>query len=157
MRVNMTTLAEQSFFEGLPARYLQLFVDNAMEAEFSASELIFKEGDPANRFYLIGRGMVALESQIDKTNEPFLVETIGGYSVLGWSWLFPPYTWHLDARAVTPVKAIYFDGAYLRGQCESDHDLGYELTKRAGAMVIERLQATRRRLGEENKKLPLAA
>lgn len=149
----MTTLAAQPFFKGLPEHYLELLADNAMQAEFRAGELIFKEGDPANRFYLIFTGMVALESQTQANNDPFLVETIGGYTVLGWSWLFPPYFWHFDARAITPVKAIFFDGTYLREQCETDHDLGYELTKRAGAIVIERLQATRRRLGEENKKL----
>jgi len=153
MRIGMISLAEQPFFKGLPEHHLKMLIENAMEEEFSADELIFREGDPADRFYLICRGMVALESRTHTKCEPFLVETIGGYSMLGWSWLFPPYHWHFDARAVTDVKAIYFDGTHLREQCETDHHLGYELTKRAGAMVIERLQATRRRLGEENKSL----
>jgi len=76
------------------------------------------------------------------------VETIGAGSVLGWSWLFPPYYWHFDARAITPIKAIFLYGTRLREQCETNHELGHELMKRISEVVIERLQATRRRLIE---------
>ena len=40
--------------------------------------------------------------------------TLHDEDVLGWSWLFPPYRWHLDARALAPVRALGFDGACLR-------------------------------------------
>jgi hypothetical protein len=75
--------------------------------------------------------------------------------VLGWSWLFPPYLWHFDARAVTPPKAIFFYGTRLRELCEENHDLGYELMKRVSEIVIRRLQATRRELVEHDKNLLL--
>lgn len=153
MEINTTILAAQPFFKGLSEEHLKLLVDNAGPAEFKAGELIFKEGADADRFYLIYSGRVALESPTRQESEPFLVETIGGGSILGWAWLFPPYYWHFDARAVTPVKAIFFDGTHLRELCEADHDLGYEIAKRAGEVVIDRLQATRRRLGQENKKI----
>jgi hypothetical protein len=38
---------------------------------------------------------------------------------------------------------VAFDGACLRGKCENDHELGYELMRRFAAVLIERLQATR--------------
>ena len=66
--------------------------------------------------------------------------------VCGWSWLFPPYHWHFDARAVEPTEAIFFYGTRLREQCENDHDLGYELMKRMASVIIRRLQTTRRHL-----------
>ena len=44
------------------------------------------------------------------------------------------------------MSAIAFDGACLRGKCEADHDLGYELMRRIAQVIIERLQATRLRL-----------
>jgi len=151
MQVNTTTLAAQPFLKGLSARHLDILGAAAMPAEFKSGELIFNEGSPANRFYLLLSGKVALESPPEKRNderEPVLIETIGAGSVLGWSWLFPPYLWHFDARAVTPVTAIFLYGTRVREQCESDHELGYELMKRTAGVVIERLQATRRRLSE---------
>jgi CRP/FNR family cyclic AMP-dependent transcriptional regulator len=41
------------------------------------------------------------------------------------------------------TRAIAFDGKCLRGKCEQDHDLGYELMKRFARVMIERVRATR--------------
>ena len=76
-----------------------------------------------------------------------MIETIDAGEVVGWSWLFPPYRWHFDARAVdADVRAIAFDGACLRGKCEDDPALGYELMKRF-AQVMHRAPAARRGFG----------
>jgi CRP/FNR family transcriptional regulator, cyclic AMP receptor protein len=66
--------------------------------------------------------------------------------VLGWSWLFPPYTWNFTARALTPVRAIFFYGTWLRERCDVEPELGYELMRRTAAVLMRRLQATRQQL-----------
>ena len=117
----------------------------AMPTEFKAGELIFREGEMANRFYLILEGRVQLEAEA--TDRPgVLGDYIGEGDVLGWSWLFPPYTWNFTARAVEPVRAIFFYGTLLRERCDADPALGYELMKRTTAVVIHRLQSTRQQL-----------
>lgn len=156
MEINTTILAVQPFLKGLPERHLELLVGLAMPVEFEAGKQIFKEGSPANRFYLLTSGEVALESssnERDDERKPMLIETLGPGDVLGWSWLFPPYYWHFDARAVTPAKALFFYGSRLREHCAHDHELGYELMQRTAEVVIGRLQATRERLLEQNKNL----
>jgi CRP-like cAMP-binding protein len=148
-------LAEQPFFKGLADPHVERLAAVAMPVEFPAGKQIFKEGSPANRFYLLTSGEVALESssnECDDERKPMLIETIGAGDVLGWSWIFPPYYWHFDARAESPVKAIFFYGSRLREQCEHDHDFGYELMKRTAEVAIVRLQSTRQRLLEQNKK-----
>ena len=82
-----------------------------------------------------------------------ILQTIGHDDVLGWSWLFPPYYWHFDARVTAATKAIFFYGTWLRENCERDHDFGYEMMKRMSAIIIERLQATRRKLVEAEARL----
>ena len=139
------SVAKHPFCKGLSVPQLRILTDSAMETKFEAGQLIFREGDIANRFYLIQEGQVALESlAIDR--EPVLIQTIGAGDVLGWSWLFPPYYWHFDARALEPTTAIFFYGTRLREQCEADHELGYELIKRMSMIMLNRLQATRRQL-----------
>lgn len=101
----------------------------------------------ANRFYLIRDGKVSLEAP-RREGESTLVQYIGSGDVLGWSWLFPPYYWHFDARAVEPTNAVFFYGTRLREQCEQDHSFGYEMMKRTSEVVITRLQAERKRLLE---------
>jgi CRP/FNR family transcriptional regulator, cyclic AMP receptor protein len=155
MPITTVTLAAQPFFQGLRSEHLQVLVADAMPAEFKAGEPIFDEGGPANRFYLIRSGTVELQWPIDSEHPPITIDTVQAGGVLGWSWLFPPYCWHFDARAITPVKAIFFYGTRLREQCEADHELGYEIMKRVSAVVVERLQVTRRRMAEKAKALPL--
>jgi CRP-like cAMP-binding protein len=140
-----TLVSSHPFLQGLTVRQLSILSAHAMHSHFAAGQLIFREGDLANRFYLILAGQVALEAYT-KPHGKILIQTIGPGDVLGWSWLFPPFTWHFDARALEPTEAIFFYGTRLREQCEEDRDLGYELIRRAAQVMIDRLQATRKKL-----------
>ena len=83
-------IAAQPFFKGLNAEHLKILAGDAMHTQFTPGQIIFREGDPANRFYLIEEGRVSLESH-RRDEVPVAVQVIGPGDVLGWSWLFPPY------------------------------------------------------------------
>jgi CRP-like cAMP-binding protein len=137
-------VAEHPFLAGLNASHLKALADCAMRIHFSAGDIIFHEGDPANRFYLLIKGKVSLETARDEKH--VTVQTIHGGDVLGWSWLFPPYYTHFAARAVEPTEAMFFYGTRLRDMCENDHDLGYEMLSRIAKVVIDRLVAAQKQL-----------
>ncbi len=145
MRTLEGVLARHPFFGGMDPRYLQLAVGCAANLRFTAGELIFREGQPADHFYLIRAGRVALETSFLGRGS-VTVQTLDEGDILGWSWLVPPYNWRFDARAVETTRAIGFDGNCLRQKCEEDHELGYELQKRVIAVLGEYLDATRFRL-----------
>jgi CRP/FNR family cyclic AMP-dependent transcriptional regulator len=140
-----SVVAEHPFLRGLKSEHLRLLADSAMRLHYEAGELIFREGDPANRFYLVEQGRVSVESRRGD-GAPVGVQVIGPGDVLGWSWLFPPCYWHFDARALEPTTAIFFYGTRLRERCEQDHAFGYEMMKRTAQVAIHRLQATRKQL-----------
>jgi CRP-like cAMP-binding protein len=104
--------------------------------------VIFREGELANRFYLIETGKVILESS-GGAGDPVVIDTIGAGDLLGWSWMFPPNTWHFTARAMESTTAIFFYGTILREHCEKDHSLGYKLLKRMTVVMNRRMQAAR--------------
>ena len=106
---------------------------------------LFREGDDADTFFAVRRGAVALEIA-SPARGPLAIETLHEGDVVGWSWLFAPYRTRFDARARGEVHAIAFDGACLRGKCEADHELGYELMRRFASVLTDRLQATRMQL-----------
>jgi CRP-like cAMP-binding protein len=112
---------------------------------FNAGETIFREGEDADKFYLIRQGKVALETAVPQRGS-VIIQTLGEGEVLGWSWLVAPYRWRFDARATELTRAIALDGKCLRGRSEEDHDLGYELMKRAAQIMEQRLQAARLQL-----------
>jgi CRP-like cAMP-binding protein len=135
-------LVEHSFFRDLPPDYIRLLAGCAKNARFEAGQAIFREGEDADQFYLIRKGRVALEVFTpERGSAPIL--TLGAGDALGWSWLIPPYKWRFDARAIETTLAFALDGKCLRGKCEEDPRLGYELLKRIAEVIVERLHATR--------------
>src|SRR4051812_6691420 len=100
MKTLQNTKNTPPFLKGLGPEHLQVLEDCSMRSHFDAGEVIFKEGDPANRFYLIEKGKVALISE--QKEGPQHIQTIGAGDVLGWSWLFPPYLWHFKACTLEP-------------------------------------------------------
>ena len=147
MRTVESVIMEHPFLKGLKPEHLRLLADNAMRMHYEPGELIFRQGHPANRFYLIEQGSVSLESP-RRDEPPVAIQIIGPGDVLGWSWLFPPYSWNFDARAIEPTTAIFLYGTRLLEQCEENRDFGYEMMKRMASVVIHRLQSTRKRLLE---------
>jgi CRP/FNR family cyclic AMP-dependent transcriptional regulator len=137
-------VAQHPFLRGLSKEHLQALADCAMRIRFEAGDAIFREGDPANRFYLLIKGEVFLETERDEKR--VIVGTIFGGDVLGWSWLFPPYYIHFDARAIEPTEAMFFYGTRLREMCEEDHDLGYAILTRIAKVVIDRLVSAEKQL-----------
>jgi CRP/FNR family transcriptional regulator, cyclic AMP receptor protein len=138
-------LAEHPFFNGLPSDYLHLLVGCASNVRFNAGDYICHEGDEADQFYVVRQGKVAVEIH-DHLRGAITVQTIGEGEILGWSWLFPPYRWHFDARVVDLTRAIALNGECLRTKSEQDYGLGYELLKRFSLILTQRLEATRLQL-----------
>ena len=114
-------------------------------ATFPDGALLGRQGTPADRFFVILDGSVALEAR-EPGCPPTPIDSLGPGEVVGWSWLAAPYRWHFDARALSLVRATRFDGACLRGKAESDPKLGYDLMSRFAQVMIRRLQWTRLRL-----------
>jgi CRP/FNR family transcriptional regulator, cyclic AMP receptor protein len=145
------TLARMPLFAGISAEHLRALTNAAMRTHFPAGKMIFRQGGPTNRFYLIEKGKVGLICEDD--GQPCRFATLGSDEVLGWSWLFPPHAWHFTARAIVPTDAIFFCGTQLRECCELDHDLGYELMKRFSAVLMQRLQSSRAELIDARREL----
>ncbi|MEJ2721542.1 MAG: cyclic nucleotide-binding domain-containing protein [bacterium] len=138
-------LAEHPFLKDLDPPYLKLIAGCASNVRFNKGDFIFREEDEADRFYLIRHGLVALDVFVPQRG-PVTIDTIQAGDVLGWSWLFPPYSWHFDARAVQLTRAVAFDGKCLREKCDKDVALGYELVKRFAQVIMQRLQSARLQL-----------
>ena len=138
-------IAKHPFFEGLDGGFTSLMVGCASNVGFKAGTYILKEGDPANNFYLIREGKVAVEV-LAPQHKPIIVSTLDVCEILGWSWLLPPFQWKFHARAVDDVRAIALDAGCLRRKCEENHDLGYEVLKRFAQIMEQRLEATRLQL-----------
>ena len=141
-------VVSHQFFQSMNPEHLEIVTGCASEVAFKPDQVLFLESEPASQFYLIESGRIALETH-DPAKGTALVQNLGAGDVLGWSWLFPPFAWHFQARAVEPSKAIALNAGHLLAAAERDRDFGYELMKRVAQVVIQRLQAARRRFLNE--------
>ena len=81
----------------LDAATLALVAGCASLGHFAAGELLAREGAPADTFFAVREGRVALE--LVAPARAIVIETLGPGDVCGWSWLFAPYRWQFDVRA----------------------------------------------------------
>jgi CRP/FNR family cyclic AMP-dependent transcriptional regulator len=139
------TFAHHAFLQGLSERHRMLLASGARPITFQKGDYLAREGEPAERFYLIQSGHIAIEARHPHKGTVNL-QTIGPGEVVGWSWIVPPHRWHFDVRATGPASALCFDAEWLRDQCERDHELGYHLLWQLLAVVAERVSATRLKL-----------
>jgi CRP-like cAMP-binding protein len=138
-------LAGHAFLRGLTAQQAARLAEVATAIAVPAGHRFFHEGGQATRFWLIRTGQVALDLQVPGRPR-LIVETLGPGDELGLSWLSESMQWQLGAAAQVPTTAFELDGPAVRGLCERDCELGWELARRMLTVASGRLQAARIRL-----------
>lgn len=126
-------------FQGLSEPHMEIITGCASNVRFETGQIVFREGDEADRFYIVRSGRIALDILVPG-HGPVTVETVEQGEIFGWSWMFDPYIRRFNARAVELTRVIAMDGKCLRGKCDRDPVLGYELMKRFARIMQERLR-----------------
>ena len=79
-------LTSHKFFSGLDQSYIKFLAGSATELELKEGEALFKQGERADRFFLLRRGQVSI--QVPALMGPTLeIQTLGEDQILGWSWV----------------------------------------------------------------------
>lgn len=141
-------IARQEFFSGLTDEQRHWLAEQATESSFDTGSLVAREGERADRFFLILEGELVVE--IPALAGPSLeVTRLGPHRIFGWSWLIEPYKWHFNARAGEPTRALDFDGRAILAHCEQDPAFGYALLKRFSTLMGARLEAAQRKMMDQ--------
>ena len=145
IEVTAVALAAHPFLYGMPHDHLAVLADAGLDVTFPAKHRLIEDGHSATRFWLIQSGHVTLDLHVPGQGL-MSIETIGMGELVGWSWLFPPYTWAFGAVAASPVEAFEFDARAVRARCAADPVFGYEVTHRVARVLSKRLQSASGRL-----------
>jgi CRP/FNR family transcriptional regulator, cyclic AMP receptor protein len=135
-------LEQHPFLRGLTPEQVSAIGCNTREQSFPAGALLLREGDPADTLYLLRSGRVVLELNVPGRGVT-QVEMLKAGDILGLSWLFPPYRWHLDARAVEPVDVFALDASCMRGPSPENPVLEPALAMRLLRQLYDRLERVR--------------
>jgi CRP-like cAMP-binding protein len=134
-------LERHPFVAEFTAAHRQLLASLARQEQFVADQVIFHEGDDHSVFYLLGEGTVALE--IEAPGHVLRVQTLYAGDELDWSAVLPHAGKHFQARALTSVTALAFEGEQLLANFRRDPEFGLAFMLRLMGVVSERLRATR--------------
>ena len=140
----LQALERHPFAAELSAEHRAKLAEMAREVRFTTNEVIFREGDDYSVFYLLGRGLVALELEVP--GHVLRVQTLHGGDELDWSAVLPHAGKHFQARALNDVEALAFEGSELLAQFQRDPAFGLAFMLRLMGVVSERLRATRMQL-----------
>jgi CRP-like cAMP-binding protein len=133
-------LRRHPFVEDFAEEHIVKLAALAREVHFAPDQIIFFEGESNSAFYLLLSGNVALE--IISPGHTMCMQTVGEGDELGWSSLLSDARRQFQARAITAVRALEFDGSALRHACEQQCAFGYVMMRRTLRVVADRLQAS---------------
>jgi CRP/FNR family cyclic AMP-dependent transcriptional regulator len=140
----MHTLESHPFVSDFPPQDRARLAALAKEVRFEPDQVIFREGDDYSVFYLLGKGMVALELEVP--GHVLRVQTLYAGDVFDWSALLPHAGKHFQARALDAVTALAFEGDQLLASFKADPQFGLAFMLRLMGVVSERLRNTRLQL-----------
>jgi CRP/FNR family cyclic AMP-dependent transcriptional regulator len=145
--IRTAALGQHPFFAGLGLgergeAALARLGRTAEERAFAAGHFIFHEGEAAEWLYLVQKGRVALELNVPGQGATQL-ESLRPGDILGLSWLFPPYRWQLDARAVEAVAVLAIAAGELRACMAEEPVFGHALSQRLLHQLYQRLERVR--------------
>lgn len=137
-------LARHPVFRTWDSEDIDLLAGCARNEVVDRGELLAMEGGEADRFFLIREGLVAHE--LHAPGGTLTVDTATDGELVGWAWIFPPFRWTNDVRAVERTRLVTVEAACLRDKADADPAFGYRAMQHFAAVLVGQLDATRLRL-----------
>ncbi len=140
-------LQDFAFFADLDEAELRSLAAIASEIWFQRGDFICREGDPAERLYLLLDGWVDIQVNVNaqaRRRELLATQTAG--DIFGWSAVVQPYIYTTSVVCASPVQVVSFKGTDLLALFEADRRLGSTLMTKICQIIASRLRATRQQM-----------
>ena len=106
---------------------------------FHDQEIVFRQGDVADRFYMVKRGKVLLEQQMSDLVTVSVGSIKRGYS-FGWSTMIEEGHYTTDAVCAESCQLLSIRGRQMRNMCTADPRMGYMLSQRLLVILKKRYE-----------------
>jgi CRP-like cAMP-binding protein len=106
---------------------------------FDQSEFIFRQGEKAQRFYMLRKGKVLLEQRITDKITVSLSAIKPSYS-FGWSAMLMNERYTTDALCAEPCEVFSFRQQKIMALLAQDHSLGFIMYQRLLNILKKRFQ-----------------
>jgi len=107
--------------------------------KFDEGEVVFREGESAENFYMVRRGKILLEQRISEKITISVGTVKPGYA-FGWSAMLGGAAYTSDAVCAEKSEVFYIKGMELARLLDKDHSMGYKMTQRVLRIIKKRLE-----------------
>jgi CRP-like cAMP-binding protein len=104
---------------------------------FDDQEIIFRQGDIADRFYMVKRGKVLLEQRLAEKITVSVGSIKPGFA-FGWSTMIEQGYYTTVAVCAEPCEIFSMKGEKIRALCEQDPYMGFLLMRRLLVILKKR-------------------
>jgi CRP/FNR family cyclic AMP-dependent transcriptional regulator len=157
----VSSLKKTDVFKNLSAAQLKKLAPIAAIENHLAGTVLFKEGDAASRFYIVEKGRVLLQMEVDigsgRLPVPLDIATVAAGHGIGWSVFAEPHRYTASCRCLEDSRMIAFNADQLKSLLDRDPVLGYEVMKGVVRILASRLDNTRELLFDEEVMVRLKA
>ena len=114
----------------------------ANEETHPAGEVLFREGDKADKLYIVAEGEVDIQYTLG-SGELRTVDTLVPGELMMWSALVEPYKSTAVGTTRQETKLIAIDSEALRNLCHEDHELAHTILLSLVKLLATRLEGAR--------------
>lgn len=128
-------------FSGLTLEQLEPLANGFQSEKFEAGAIIFSQGAPADRLYILTSGKVAIKFK-PPDGEVLTVAEIEDGGVFGWSSTLGRESYTSGACCLDDCETISISGQDLRIMWEEHPDTGVIILERLAEVIAQRLRNT---------------
>lgn len=129
-------------FQHLGDEDVDRLVKLARVRKAAPGEVLDAQGEPAERFYILVSGRVAITLALDfgVSQRSYMVTTIGPAQMFAWSGMVGNPIYTAGGKALTEITVLEFDVRELEAEFEEDPRLGYTTMRAVAATIASRLR-----------------
>jgi CRP/FNR family transcriptional regulator, cyclic AMP receptor protein len=134
-------------FQKLTGEQIKKLAAVASVESHPAGTLLYKEGDPAGKFYIVEEGKVILDMKCEMgphtPPRQVTVDVITKGESMGWSAVVEPNIYTLSCLCMEQTRLVAVDAAKLREFIVEDLAMGLEIMRAIAKLISTRLTHTR--------------
>ncbi|MDH4227903.1 MAG: cyclic nucleotide-binding domain-containing protein [Deltaproteobacteria bacterium] len=139
-------LRNSYIFGSLTAKEIDAVAAISEEKKYKAASVIFKEGEKAEKLYLLVSGKVSIEMDVSSKEKVSVMTEAKPGGEFGWSALIDPHMHVVSARAAVDSTILCVDTKALDNLIAKDYYMGYVIMRGVAKLSAESTRNARLQL-----------
>jgi CRP-like cAMP-binding protein len=141
--VSTEWLKKTELFGSLSESQLTILLSHSSAESFSEGKTIFRQGEEANRLYILIEGAVDLSVKTGEKIDFMTSKIEKEGEVFGIPSLIEPFRYNVTATCLTPCKILVIDADHIKTNMEKDPKMGMAIMKKLASIYFNRLNEMR--------------